>query len=137
MIKYTPTEIVQKMMTKDAYSKWLGIKIVSVEEDEVSLRLQITEEMVNGFEIAHGGISYALADSSVAFAANASGMQWVSIETSISHLKAIHLNDIITASAKLVSKSKKVATYVVEITNQKTMKVAHFKGVMYNTDKSW
>ncbi|MFT7156219.1 MAG: acyl-CoA thioesterase [Parvicella sp.] len=137
MIRYTPTEIVQKMMNKDAYSKWLGIKIVSVEEDEVSLRLQITEEMVNGFEIAHGGISYALADSSVAFAANASGMQWVSIETSISHLKAIHLNDIITACAKLVSKSKKVATYVVEITNQKTMKVAHFKGVMYNTDKSW
>ncbi|MFT5600830.1 MAG: acyl-CoA thioesterase [Flavobacteriales bacterium] len=137
MNRYTPTEIVQKMMNKDAYSKWLGIKLVSVEEDEVSLRLQITEEMVNGFEIAHGGISYALADSSVAFAANASGIQWVSIETSISHLKAIHLNDIITASAKLVSKSKKVATYVVEITNQKTMKVAHFKGVMYNTDKSW
>ena len=43
--------------------------------------------MLNGFSIAHGGISYSLADSALAFAANSYGKKAVSIETSISHIK--------------------------------------------------
>lgn len=43
--------------------------------------------MLNGFYIAHGGITYSLADSALAFASNAHNNKAVSVETNISHVK--------------------------------------------------
>ena len=49
--------------------------------------MQVRKEMTNGFNIAHGGITYSLVDSALAFAANSYGIQSLSIETSINHTK--------------------------------------------------
>ena len=62
--------------------------------------------MTNGFKIAHGGITYSLSDSSLAFSANSYGIQAVSIETSISHLKPVHIGDILTTSVEEISSTK-------------------------------
>ena len=93
--------------------------------------------MSNGFNIAHGGITYSLADSALAFAANTDGIQSMSIETSISHTKKVASGDTLKAIAKEVSKSKKTAIYYITITNQENVEVAHFKGTVYKTDKKW
>src|SRR5690554_7162654 len=86
--------IVQKMMEKDAFSQWMNIEVVDIKPGYSILKTTVVPEMVNGFLIAHGGISYSLADSALAFAANAHGKQCVSIETSISHTdrKSTRLN---------------------------------------------
>ena len=62
----TPREIVDLMMKEDAFSKLLGMKVLSIEKGECQLSLKVEEDFVNGFNIAHGGLSYALADSSLA-----------------------------------------------------------------------
>ena len=51
--------------------------------------MTVRDEMTNGFNIAHGGITYSLADSALAFAANTYNIQSISIETSISHTKKV------------------------------------------------
>ena len=51
--------------------------------------MTVREEMTNGFGIAHGGITYSLADSALAFASNGGGNQSVSLETAIHHLKPV------------------------------------------------
>ena len=99
--------------------------------------LVIREEMTNGFNIAHGGITYSLADSALAFASNAHGNQQVSLETSISHTKPCQVGDRIIATAKEINKTTKTAIYEVLISNQNEELVAHFKGIMYNTQRSW
>lgn len=125
------------MFEGDAFSKWLGIEVVEVKEGFCELNLTVREEMTNGFKIAHGGITYSLADSALAFASNSHGRKSVSVETSISHTKQCLVGDVITAKAIEKSISNKIAIYEIIITNQKEETVALFKGTVYRTSKDW
>jgi len=101
------------------------------------LQMTVRQEMLNGFSVAHGGITYSLADSALAFATNAHGIQSMSIETSISHTKQVLEADILTAKTKEISLTKRVGIYQIDITNQNNEIVALFKGTVYRTGKEW
>jgi len=130
-------KVVNKMINGDAFSNWLGIEILEITNSFCRLKLKVREEMTNGFKIAHGGITYSLADSCLAFAANADGLQAVSIETSISHTKKVASGDTLIATSKEMNKSIKTDLYYITITNQDNLEVAHFKGTVYRTGKEW
>ena len=130
-------KIVSKMINRDAFSQWLGIEVIKVSEGFCKLEMTVRDEMTNGFNIAHGGISYSLADSALAFAANSDGVQSLSIETTISHTKKVMSGDRLTAKTKEISKNEKNAVYNINITNQDDITVAHFKGTVYRTKKKW
>jgi len=63
--------IVQKMLETDTMTKWLQAEVIESKEGYCKLTMTVRPEMVNGFKIAHGGISFSLADSAIAFSANA------------------------------------------------------------------
>jgi len=132
----TPKEIVHKMYDNDPFSKWLGIEIEQISEGACSLSMTIKKDMLNGFGIAHGGITYSLADSALAFAANTHGKQSVSIDTSINHTEALKEGDKIVAVAKEESLKNKFGFYKIEIKRDDTI-VALFKGTVYRTNKDW
>lgn len=132
-----PGEIVELMLQKDAYSNWMGISILSIEKGYCKLSSTIKKEMLNGFEITHGGISYSLADSALAFASNSYGKQAVSIETSISHLKPTKLGDVLTIECKEIHRGKNIGRYEVSISNQLNHCIAKFYGTVFITENSW
>tara|TARA_B100000902_G_scaffold304953_1_gene293300 strand:- start:768 stop:1190 length:423 start_codon:yes stop_codon:yes gene_type:complete len=131
------TKVVDKMYNNDPFSKWLGIERIKDGPGASVLRMTVRKEMLNGFDIAHGGITYSLADSALAFASNGHGRMSVSVETSISHTESLKEGDVITATAKEISLSNKIGIYYIEITNQDSKMVALFKGTVYRTSKSW
>src|ERR1700730_9027014 len=106
---------IEAMMKKDHFSQWLGIQRLEEGPGFCKLKMKIRPEMCNGFAIAHGGITYSLADSALAFASNSHGHEAVSIETSISHIKALKSNDIITATAEERNRGKRLAVYEVKV----------------------
>ena len=122
--------IVDYMYQHDAFSQWLGIRRIAEGEGHCKLEMEVRPEMVNGFGIAHGAMTYALADSALAFASNARGRKAVSIETSINHLKPVMAGDIITAVAEETSLGHKLAIYHVRVTRGQDL-VALFKGVVF------
>ena len=130
-------EIVGHMMKNDAFSQWLGITVVSNAPGEATLKMTVRDEMTNGFHIAHGGITYSLADSALAFASNGSGRQSLSIETSIHHLHAVRAGEELTAFATLLSETHKTGLYQIDITTTSGQRVAWFKGTVYRTSKEW
>jgi len=129
--------VVDRMYANDWFSQWLGIELLEVAPGRCVLRMKIRKEMLNGFAIAHGGITYSLADSALAFASNGHGRKAVSVETSISHTVALKEGDEIVAVAEEVSLTEKIGIYNIVITNQENKKVALFKGTVYRTSKSW
>ena len=133
----TQKEIVDIMMRADAFSHWLGIQVISIDKGLCSLSCEVNSEMLNGFHIAHGGITYSLADSCLAFASNSYGLKCVSIETSISHIKKVLINDKLTATSREISRNKKTGIYEVSIYNQKNELVAIFKGTVYISENLW
>lgn len=135
--KELAVNVFHKMYDNDAFSQWLQIEPVEVDAGKCILRMKIRKEMLNGFNIAHGGIAYSLADSALAFASNSHGKKSVSIETSISHVKSVDVEDTITANAVEISLSDKVGIYMVTVKNQHNITVAIFKGTVYRTNKDW
>jgi acyl-CoA thioesterase len=76
-------QVVDHMMQHDLFSQWLGITIVEIKEGYSKIQMTVREEMINGFEIVHGGIAFALADSAFAFACNNRNNLSVALDTSI------------------------------------------------------
>lgn len=132
-----PTEIVGRMMENDRFSNWLGISVKDIQKGKCILELRIDTQMLNGFQIAHGGICYSISDSALAFAANAYGLHCVSIETSISHLKMLKVDDILRAECNEISRGKSVGLYEVKTFNQKNELVAFFKGTVKILREEW
>ena len=132
----SPLEITNTMMQFDYFSQWLGINVVESVEGRAVLKMTVRKEMLNGFGIAHGGITYSLADSALAFASNSHGQKSVSVETSISHTQSLKEGDIIVATAREEHRSNKIAIYSVQITCSDKV-VALFKGTVYRTSKMW
>ena len=133
----SPQNIVQYLYKNDAYSQWLGIEIIEVKNGYCKLKMKVRKEMLNGFKITHGGISYSLADTALAFASNTHGKKCISMETSISHIECVQDGDCLTAVSKELSKTEKTALYLITIFNQNKQEVAYFKGTVYRTSKDW
>jgi len=136
-MKTKAEKIVQKMFDNDAFSQWLGIQIISVKENSIQLKMEIRQEMLNGFQISHGGITFSLADSAFAFASNSAGFHAVSIDNSISYFKKVSAGDIIIATAEKINRSRKIGVYEVKLENQKAENVAVFKGTVYISGTEW
>jgi len=133
----SPAEIVQLMLEKDSFSNWLGIEVLLIEENLCRLGCTIKSDMLNGFEIAHGGITYSLADSCLAFAANSCGFQCVSIETSISHLKKVKLGDYLITEAHKLKEEGSTKNFEITIHNQGALLVARFMGSVHVSNRIW
>ena len=82
-------QVFEKMYRKDGFSQWLGIEAVEVNDGQCILKMTVRAEMLNGFDVAHGGIVYSLCDSAFAFACNSYNDLSVSVETSVTLCKAI------------------------------------------------
>ena len=130
-------KVVGKMYDNDAFSQWLGIEVIKVKDGYCELKMTVRKEMLNGFQIAHGGIAYSLADSALAFASNSHGRKSLSVETSISHTVSVKEGDVLTAITEELSLSDKIGVYLITITNQDNQEVAYFKGTVYRTSKEW
>ena len=128
-------KIINKMFDQDAFSQWLGIEIIDVSEGFCQLKMIVRKEMLNCFQIAHGGIAYSLADSALAFASNSHGRKSLSVETSISHTVSVKEGDVLTVTTKELSLSDKIGVYLITIINQSNEDVAYFKGTVYRTSK--
>ncbi|HAB35085.1 MAG TPA: hydroxyphenylacetyl-CoA thioesterase PaaI [Cryomorphaceae bacterium] len=132
----SPAEIVQKMMDHDAFSQWLGLEVLEIGAGHCRLKMTVRPEMVNGFGISHGGITFSFADSAFAFASNSRGQHAVSIETGISHISPVYPGDNLIASATELQNGKRLARYEV-IVKREEEPVALFKGTVYKKDQPW
>src|SRR6187402_546626 len=93
-------EVVDHMLKKDLFSQWLGIEVLEIKEGYSKLQMLVRKEMINGFDIVHGGIAFSLADSAFAFACNNRNNLSVALDTSINFIKAVVPGDVLTAEAK-------------------------------------
>jgi len=133
----TPQEITARMMQNDRFSQWLGLEIDECAEGYCKLHYRITADMINGFEIVHGGILFSAADSAFAFACNSHGILSVALDVSITFTRPARPGDILTVEAKELHLGNKTGLYEVRTTNADGELVAFFKGTSYSTSKAW
>jgi acyl-CoA thioesterase len=128
--------VVAGMMAKDTFSQWLGIELIDVRPNGAAVRLVVRDDMLNGFGVCHGGVTFSLADSALAFASNTHGKVTVSIENSITYPKKIVAGDVLTATAVQESASSRLAFFRVAVARGDEI-VALFRGTVYRTKQDF
>jgi acyl-CoA thioesterase len=128
--------VVGKMMQDDLFSQWLQIKVIEVSEGYSKIKMQLRNEMINGFNVIHGGIIFALADSAFAFACNNRNNLSMALDCSISFNKASKPGDTLIAEAKEIHNGKSTGLYIITIINQNNDHVALFKGTCFRTGQT-
>ncbi len=131
----TPLETAQYMLNQDYFSQWMGIKLIEVREKYCLIEMPIKAEMINGLKTVHGGITFAFADSALAFSSNNTNDASVALNCMISFTKAVRMGDTLIAESILMADTKKTAVYDITITNQHKVMVATFRGTVYKIDK--
>lgn len=113
----SPQEIVEEMLRKDSFSKWAEMKLIAVDAGTCELGLNISATMLNGFEILHGGVVFSLADSALAFAANAKGRKAKTLDAHCSYLSPSFENSYLIAKAVEIKSGKNIGFFRVEVFN--------------------
>lgn len=130
-----PKEIVEQLMKRDSFSRWLGIKVLDISLGSCTCSMTVKRDMVNGFGILHGGVIFALADSALAFASNSHGRLSLALKVSISFIKRVRIGEILIATANEEYLGQKTGLYRIYIINEKEEKVAIFDGTVYRTSR--
>ena len=128
-----PRRIVENLLKDDPFSQWLGIDILGVGAGSCTVRCEITQEMLNGYKVAHGGILFSLADTALAFSAATLGRTALALDNSISFTKKASLGDVLKATSQAVNITHRTGLFDVRIRNQNGETVAFMKGTVYRT----
>lgn len=91
---------VQRMLDADEASRALGIELVELGAGRAVTRMRVTERMVNGHDIAHGGYVFLLADTAFACACNSHGPVTVASGAEITFVTSARLGDALVATAE-------------------------------------
>ncbi len=116
------------MYANDAASKALGIRVEIPLAGEAVARMIVRDDMVNGFDVCHGGMLFTLADTAFAFACNAYDDLTFAAAASIDFLRPARLGDELRALAREDYRGRKSGFYSVEVRNQADELVAVFRG---------
>ncbi|MGB3466477.1 MAG: hydroxyphenylacetyl-CoA thioesterase PaaI [Cyclobacteriaceae bacterium] len=128
--------VYNKMMEHDHFSKWMGIELQEISEGYCRLKMTVQEDMLNGFGILHGGVTFSFADSAFAFASNSYGRLSVSLNASMTYSKSAKRADILIAEAKKITLGSRTATFDVEVTNESSAElIALFRGTVFRTEQ--
>ena len=83
----------EAMYARDRASAHLGIRIDEVAAGRATARMVVTDTMINGHDICHGGYIALLADTAFAFACNTYNQRTVAVGCDVSFLEPARLGD--------------------------------------------
>jgi len=116
------------MWAEDQASRGLGMELISVGPGHAELAMTVTDRMVNGHKICHGGFIFTLADSTFAFACNTYNQRTVAQQCAVTFITAGKLGDRLTARGVEVNRRGRSGIYDITVTRQDGTVIAEFRG---------
>jgi len=118
----------EAMWAEDAASRGLGMELVSVEPGHAVLAITVSDAMVNGHKLCHGGYIFTLADSAFAFACNTYNQRTVAQHCAITFVTSARLGDRLVARAVERSRVGRSGIYDVTVTREEGLVIAELRG---------
>jgi len=121
------------MLGADAYARSLGIGLVSVSDEEITIEMTVGPEHLNFLDVGHGGMVFSLADCAFSLASNSAGERAVAVDTHLVLTAASRSGDRLRATATEASRGRTLGTYRVDVTRDDGRTVALFTGTVHIT----
>lgn len=125
-------ESLDKLFEGEPYARKLGMRLLEIGPGMAMVEMRVTEDMNNIFGSAHGAAIYALMDGAFELAANSHGTVSVALDVNVNYLHPAVAGDILTASARELSRSPKISTYFIEVKKENGRLVATAQAMAYN-----
>lgn len=116
------------MWSGDTASQGLGIELSDIGPGRARLTMTVTEAMLNGHGMCHGGFIFMLADSAFAFACNSRGDRAVAAQCAVTFLAPGNCGDRLVATAEERATAGRTGLYDVRVTTADGGLVAEFRG---------
>jgi acyl-CoA thioesterase len=127
-------DVLRRLLARDRFAAAAGIELLEVREGHARARMAVREQHLNGVDIVQGGAVFTLADLAFAAAANSHGTVAVAVQVSISFLRPTRAG-VLTAEATEVSRSARISTCTVRVTDDDGALVALFHGTAFRRDE--
>ena len=129
-------ERARHLHANDAFMRTCDVALVDVGPGHATLRMRVAREHLNFLGSCHGGALFSLADGAFGLASNSHGPISAAIDAHIAFHVAVREGDVLTARASEVSRSRRVATYRVDVERDDGVRVASFTGTVFRRDES-
>ena len=116
------------MWAEDNATRGLGMSLDHIAAGAATISMKVTETMVNGHGICHGGYIFTLADSAFAFACNSHNQRHVAQNCQITYLAPGRLGARLTATAVERHRADRSGITDVTVTDQGGTIIAEFRG---------
>ena len=120
----------ESFIDQDRYARYLGVEICQWGEGTARAKLVLKDHHLNSVNTVHGGVVFSLADSAFSVASNSHGTVAVAIQVCISYFQAVS-GGTLYAEAREVSRNPKLATYMIEVTDDSGSLLGVFQGTVY------
>jgi acyl-CoA thioesterase len=120
--------VAQAMWARDHAAQALGIRIESVGPGQSSLLMDVRQDMLNGHDMCHGGMIFALADTAFAYACNAYNQTTVASACNIDYLAPARQGDTLRAKASERSLAGRTGVYDIVVEDTQGRQIALFRG---------
>jgi acyl-CoA thioesterase len=131
----SPSEVLKVMLKRDRFTAWLGLVVDEIGPGYCKLHYRVTDTMLNGFDMIHGGVLFSASDSAFAFACNSHGIITVALDVNISFTRPARADELLTVEAQEAHMGNRIGIYDIRTTNEAGELVALFKGTAYRTGK--
>lgn len=121
----------ETMYRQDAFAQMLGMVLESIEPGRAVVALTVTDQLLNGHGICHGGVTFSLADTAFAYACNSRNQKTVALSCVVSFTKPGLSGDRLTAVAEELALTGRTGVYDVTVQNASKEVVALFRGTSY------
>ena len=118
----------------DGFSTHNGIRLTKMEPGYAEAQLTITEYNKNFMGTLHGAVLFALADIVSGSALAAYGKHCVTLSSNITYIAPAYEGRV-TAKATQISRTRRTATFDIEIKNDAGTLLCKVTTTMYNMDK--
>lgn len=119
------------MLDADNYARNMGVELVDVTPDQITLAMEVREDHLNFLSVGHGGMVFSLADVAFSLASNAAGHRAVAIDTHLVLTAATRVGDRLTVTVAEASRGRTLGTYRAEVTRGDGRVAALFTGTVH------
>lgn len=119
-----------KFFERDRFTRENGMRVVEVRPGFARAEMTVEPRHFNGLGVLQGGALFTLADVAFAAASNSHGVVAVGCQADVTYFKAVQSGKL-TARAEEISRTRRLSTCVIRVTDEREELVALFKGVAY------
>src|SRR5512147_1150236 len=123
-------DIIKKFVEKDHFARHLGVEVIDYSAGMARARMELKAHHLNSAGTVHGGAIFSLADAVFSVASNSHGTLAMAINVSISFFKSAKTGALI-AEGREISINPKLATYLIDVTDEAGNAIALFQGTVY------